>query len=240
MTVSQLGKMEIINLLAGKHGLKTYLEICTTVTGNDHERLNRALFEAPLRLMYLCPDDFSDGLPIAWRVVGEDISGAVAQIRKEVGQIDICLVDGHHDYAMARRDIEVAYGLLAPDGIMVVHDCLPTSPALASPEMHPGLWCGVAYKAFIDFVIAHGPRACLTVDCDYGCGIFFKSMRYFPRKEWALLRLAKDLRWRFIRWQWARLGDDYEKAFSLLTKHKGGLLRLISPALFLRYVEHGR
>ncbi len=240
MTVSPLGKMEIINLLAGKHGLKNYLEICTTVTGNAHGRLDRALFEAPLRLMYRCPDDFSDGLPIAWRVAGEDISGAVAQIREKVGQIDICLVDGHHDYGNARRDMEAAYGLLGPDGIMVVHDCLPTTRHLARPEFSRGLWCGVSYKAFIDFAIVHGPRAYLTVDCDYGCGIFFKSMGYFPRKERALLRLAKDLRWRWIRWQWARLGNNYDKAFSLLTKHKGGLLRLISPTLFLRYVEHGR
>lgn len=57
---------------------------------------------------------------------------------------------------------------------MVVHDCSPPDEALTSPDFVPGEWCGVTYRAYLDFVLARRDLRYLTVDTDYGCGVVRK------------------------------------------------------------------
>ena len=46
---------------------------------------------------------------------------------------------------------------------------------MASPVWRPGSWCGVAYKALFDFVLARNDFDYRTVNVDYGCGIIVKD-----------------------------------------------------------------
>ena len=46
---------------------------------------------------------------------------------------------------------------------------------MASPVWIPGSWCGVAYKALFDFVLARNDFDYRTVNADYGCGIIVKN-----------------------------------------------------------------
>ena len=171
-----LSKMEIIGLLARQHGFTRYLELCTPTTGCRYARLDRQILTAPCRLMYNCPADFEDGLGIDFRSETFDYSPCLAEIHRRNLRYDIILIELFHEYDFSYRDLTIAFDLLEAGGIIVAHDCLPPTAAMATPHFIPGCWCGVSYKAYLDFVQARGLDYC-TVDTDYGCGIISKPDR---------------------------------------------------------------
>ncbi len=68
--------------------------------------------------------------------------------------IDLAFIDGLHTYEQSLRDVENCLKYLNPDGIIVMHDCLPSSEAEALPSLekamkHPefkGAWTGKYIK----------------------------------------------------------------------------------------------
>jgi len=238
-----LSKMEIINRLAARHGFTRYLELCSSKTGNFYRFLDRRALPTAHRLMYFCPADFNDGLAVDFRTEGMNIRECLSEISGRALRYDIILVDPFHDYASSYRDLAAAFDLLDKGGMLVVHDCRPPNIAVAGPEYIEGEWCGVTYKAYLDFVFARRLDY-RTVDTDYGCGIIRKPDR---RSRWTrLLRTAaafpdrdpqrRSERRRFIllRQQWRDIGSDFDRAFSFFEKHQKQLLNLISPGEFLR------
>lgn len=162
------GKVDIVHQLAGRYGFRRYLEIATSTTGNFFGSIDRARFDDCRRLVYRCPPAYDDGQPIDYRAPDLDIADPLARIAAEGRRFDVILVDPFHTYAASLRDLEAAYSLLEPGGAMVVHDCMPREAALAVPDFIPGAWCGVTYRAFLDFVLGRADLRYLTVDTDYG------------------------------------------------------------------------
>ena len=122
--------------------------------------------------MYRCPPEFDkDGLPIDFRSPDLDISECLRAVRASGIKYDAILVDPFHEYQPSARDIRDAFGLLAPAGTMIVHDCFPREEKIAGPDYVKGEWCGVTYKAYLDFVLARRDLIFCTVDTDYGCGV---------------------------------------------------------------------
>src|SRR5262249_34370891 len=144
---------DLIDVIAKKLNLRSYLELCTRTTGNFYREINRSRFKTSRRLMYNCPVNFDDGLPIDFRSVDFEIKNAIERLKADNDQVEICLVDSWHTYDCSIRDLITAYDLLADGGVLVVHDCLPPNASVASPVPQPGEWCGVSYKAFLDFVL---------------------------------------------------------------------------------------
>ncbi|MCW5718453.1 MAG: class I SAM-dependent methyltransferase [Bauldia sp.] len=223
----KLGKVDIVEALADRYGYRRYLEIATSTTGGRYHALDRARFDDCRRLLYNCPADFDDGMPIDYRATGLDIAGLLATIAGEDRRFDVMLVDPHHTYEASLRDLEAAFGLLQPGGALVVHDCLPPDKATASPTPRAGAWCGLTYKAFLDFVSDRTDLRYVTVDTDYGCGVIRKTeaVRRGPVARWLERRRRS---------QWAAVGDDADAAWLVFSRHRRGLLRLISKDRFLR------
>jgi hypothetical protein len=223
-------KMELIAHLAAKHGFTRYLELCTPATGRLYERLDRNVLTTAHRLIYNCPADFDDGLGIDFRTAGFDIGPCLAEIRARGARHDIILVDPYHDYACSRRDLEEMFVLLEAGGFLVVHDCLPAARWMATPQFNGGEWCGVTYKAYLDFVSARRLDY-RTVDTDFGCGIIRKPASWYIGA--ALRRMLWPYRDRRLWQEWHAIGNDFDRAFSLLEAHKQALLRLVGPDAFL-------
>jgi hypothetical protein len=223
---SVYGKVDIVHRLAERFGYRRYLEIATRTTGNAYHLVDRGRFDDCRRLLYNSPRDFSDGSPIDYLSQTFEISDPLAAITGEGRRFDIMLVDSYHTYKPSRRDLEAALTLLERGGAMVVHDCLPPDGKIAQPGFTPGTWCGVTYKAYLDFVLAHPGVRYATVDTDYGCGIVRKSIpsfatlfgRYRQRREIA---------------DWRALGDDYSAAWRYFEAHRKSLLKLIDVDAFL-------
>jgi hypothetical protein len=243
-------KMEIVSLLAAQNGFTRYLELCTSTTGWHYAILDRKILTTAHRLMYNCPATFDDGFAVEFRSESLDISQCVADINSNGLRYDIILVDPWHEYGTSIRDLRAAFDLIEGGGMLVVHDCLPPNPEVATPGFIPGAWCGVTYKAYLDFVCARSDLDYRTVDIDYGCGI----IRKLSRSRWAkALRMAGRIldsrrqRWaehrqRGLLWrQWHEIGNDFEHTFQFFEKHKKELLNLISPDEFwAEYHTNGR
>jgi hypothetical protein len=222
--VQACNKAHLINHLAEVHGYRHYLELCTLSTGRRYTEIDRSKLETCVRLMYRCPDDFDDGLPIDYRSTTLDIGDCLIKISESGSRFDIALVDSWHEYATSWRDLVEGFLLIREGGTLVVHDCLPPRSEIAVPEYIPGEWCGVGYQAYIDFISQRRDLAAYTVDTDYGCGVIRKlANRSRECATSAGADLLKD---------WRSKRDDSTEAFALLQAHKQTLLNLITTDEF--------
>lgn len=86
---------------------------------------------------------------------------------------DIVFVDGFHEWHQALRDVYNALNVLNRGGVVVMHDCHPTSAecaahvdAYAPPTI---AWCGDVWKAFVK--LRSEKHNTYVWDHDWGCGV---------------------------------------------------------------------
>jgi hypothetical protein len=234
-------KADLINELSAIHGYRKYLEICTPTTGNMYGAIDRARFSTCHRLMYRCPAEFDDGMLIDFRSSNLGIDECVKTIRARASEYDVILIDPFHEYEPSARDLKEAVNLLNPTGTIIVHDCFPLDETIAVPEYIDGSWCGVTYKAYVDFMLANKSLLFCTVDTDYGCGVIRRdaSLSVFRRiARRASRMIARDDR-RYVAGQWMRAGNDYDAIFKLLQVHSKLLLNLVTVDEFLTGERNG-
>ena len=223
----QYTKADIINSLAKANGWNSYLEICTSTTGLLYAKIDRQQLTTCKRLQYNCLAGHDDGLSVDFTSASVDILECVKKIKKAKLKFDIILVDPYHEYAFSYRDLEFAFGLLNPNGVLVVHDCIPPSLAMACAKDNGGEWCGLTYKAFIDFVINNSSSlSYYTVNTDYGCGVI-KRLAF---KEAILNRFISQKKFKIpisIMKKWKKLKEDTE-TFNFFEQHQTVLLNLKS------------
>ncbi|MBI3702437.1 MAG: hypothetical protein HY244_00965 [Rhizobiales bacterium] len=234
-------KVDLINELSVIHGYRKYLEICTATTGNMYRGIDRARFSTCQRLMYRCPAEFDDGLPIDFRSTNLDISDCARAIRAREMTYDVILVDSFHEYEPSARDLREAVNLLNPTGTIIVHDCFPRDRAITAPELIVGDWCGVTYKAYLDFVLASENLLFCTVDTDYGCGVIrrYAILTALQRIAHRASRIiAREDRQDATR-HWVHAGDDFDATFKLLQAYSKPLLNLVTVEEFLTGERNG-
>jgi hypothetical protein len=224
--MSDWDKTDIIHFLSDLNRYESYLEICSPSTGGLYNKIDRSSFRRCHRLMYRIPPGFDDQLDINFRSFDARTADLVETIHAFGFRYDIVLVDSFHYYDLSFRDLADAFNVLTPRGSIVVHDCLPTSEELASPDYVPGGWCGVSFIAYIDFVTSGRPLTYTTVDTDYGCGVIRKS----DSEE----QLPQDLMegWNSVR-------HDAKAAYRFMSENKHQLLHLVSVDEFKKF-EMGR
>jgi hypothetical protein len=167
-------KAHLINHLAEVHGYRHYLELCTSSSGGRYAEIDRSKFATCSRLMYRCPDGYDDGMAVDYRSADLDIGACLESIREEGRIFDIALIDSWHEFGTSWRDLVEGFRLIRAGGSLVIHDCLPPSAEIAVPQYVLGEWCGVSYRAYVDFISERNDLAVYTVDTDYGCGVIRK------------------------------------------------------------------
>ncbi len=240
-------KVDIINTLAKVNGWHSYLEFCTPTTGNLFRGIDRSQLSTCHRLMYNCPSSYDDQMNLNFRSESFEVSDCITAINHKSLRYNIILVDSWHEYHTSYRDLSCCFDLLTPDGIMIVHDCLPLSESMAHPLCQVGEWCGVTYKAYIDFILAHDHRLnYFTVDIDYGCGVitrlnhgralqkYFKATLQHLLQNSGKIKLFEEQK-RLVN-IWHNVGADYNETFALLQRHTKSLLNLISYQDFIERV----
>lgn len=222
-------KTDLIQLTARRFKLSNYLELCTRSTGNYYKDIDQTRFRTTRRLMYNCPASFDDGQPIDFKIYGFDINSAIKELKAPLNRVDICLVDGWHTYDCAIRDLACAYDLVATGGVLIVHDCMPENERSASPAWISGSWCGVSYRAYLDFVLPRHDLDYCTVNIDHGCGIIFKNrtvniVNDVPASA-AKSKLIAD---------WFAVHNNDNTAYQFFMSKHTQLLRLVSAKDFIR------
>jgi hypothetical protein len=96
-----------------------------------------------------------------------------------LGPFDAVLVDGLHTADQAHRDVVNAAAVLAPAGVIVMHDCNPRSAPAAAGSLdeatampgYTGEWNGDVFKAIVRVRALEPTLEAFVLDCDQGLGI---------------------------------------------------------------------
>jgi hypothetical protein len=103
--------------------------------------------------------------------------------RLERGGLDIAFVDGLHTYEQSLRDVENCLRFLNDGGVVLMHDCSPSSEEAAVSlakleEMRQtglagetDMWCGDVFKTVLHLRAMRPDVTVLVLDCDHGIGV---------------------------------------------------------------------
>ena len=165
-----MNRYDIINQFISDRGYQRYLEIGTK-HGDCLTRVN-----APVRIS-VDPDPRS----VASYVMTSDEFFDMTKIYPSMENAfvpDIIFIDGLHEHNQVWRDIQNALSILDPGGVVILHDCLPTSEKMQEyhTESQDALWTGDVWKAFVK-ARAELPYELYTIDTDFGCGIIDTRVR---------------------------------------------------------------
>jgi len=227
-------KFHLISELARIHGYRSVLEISTARSGYTYDRLDQSRFDVCRRLSYLTPDDWTDGAPVDYRCSDRDTSECLRQIRGQGLGFDIVFVDACHEYDSTCRDMEDALSLLNPNGVVVLHDCLPNDESHCTLSRGDLVgWFGVTYKAYLDALLARKDLWYCTVDTDFGCGMVRLTQKT------PLYRRAIDGDEICIR-EWRNVGDNYHAAYQLYERNRANLMNVVTVKDFLMAERQNR
>jgi hypothetical protein len=160
-----------------------------------------------------------------------------AQVAPELlsAGVDVALIDGLHTYEQALQDVENCLQYLNPHGVIIMHDCNPTSRANAWPVQASidevldlaqrgevpgwnGCWNGDVWKTIAHLRLANPDVNVFTLDLDWGLGVVAKGHATQPLTGFTTADLATA---------------DY----SLLESNRTELLDLRPPSYFKTFLE---
>ncbi len=216
-------KVHLLGAVSAALNLRRYLEVTTTLTGGRYDEAVQLEWDACMRLVYRLDAHVPrDKLTIDFESPDDDIAAPLAEINRRGLTFDLILIDAHHTYECAIRDMRAALPLLAPGGVMLVHDCNPSSHDIAAPQWHDRLWCGVSYKAYLDVCVANPGFDYFTIDADFGCGVIMRPRRLAH----AARNRVRARRQRDLARQWQAASVDDDTAYAFFDANRQQLLRL--------------
>lgn len=101
----------------------------------------------------------------------------------EADRFEVVFVDGLHTFEQSLRDVEAALEHLVPAGVVLVHDCNPTSADLAAPTPRPGAgdgWCGDVWKTIVHLRATRRDLQVHVLDTDFGIGVIRRGPSSAP------------------------------------------------------------
>ena len=97
---------------------------------------------------------------------------------------DLVFIDGLHEYYQVKKDILNSLKFLKPNGVILVHDCLPSSMSKQAVPRYRMSWNGDVWKAIVDLRQDENLEI-FTCEIDQGIGIIKKE------KNSSILKLNK-------------------------------------------------
>ena len=156
--MNYLNRWDIINILIKKNNYKSYLEVGTQ---DPNSNFNKIEIENKVSV-----DPFPRG-----EVTFVGTSDEYFQSILEDVKFDIIFIDGLHHDDQVLRDIENSLTHLSDSGIIVCHDCLPTTEHMQERNDHDGVWLGDVWKAIAKLRVERIDLDIKVVDTDLGCGL---------------------------------------------------------------------
>jgi hypothetical protein len=108
--------------------------------------------------------------------------------RALAGGVDVVFIDGLHTYSQAYRDCMNSLKYLNRGGLILLHDCLPTSELEAraaqsyedAKRLNSGFawngdWVGDVWKAILRLRTQHRELQTCVLHCDHGIGLVYRG-----------------------------------------------------------------
>ena len=151
-------RTDILNFLIEKNNYKTYLEVgaqfCVNFNGI---KINKKIGVDP-------NGDFKDILKLT--------SDKFFELNNQ--KFDIIFIDGLHESSQVKKDIENSLLILNEKGIIVLHDCNPTTKEIQEVPCKTREWTGDVWKAFV-YYRQYEYLNMFVINTDWGCGIIMKG-----------------------------------------------------------------
>ncbi len=190
-----MNRIKLISELIRKYKFRVYLEIGTNKGESFfpvHSRHKLAVdpdFQIPLRQAikwyFKNPINFRSHY---FKLTSDDFFDQKKGFLKNLGAVDISLVDGLHTFEQSLKDVLNVLKYLNPGGIIVMHDCYPPDELAATPALNIGearsilkdafknAWCGDVWKTIVYLKEKHSDLLDVCViNSDFGLGIVRKK-----------------------------------------------------------------
>jgi len=179
----QKKKYDLINWFAKEYNFSSYLEISTLITGQCFDKVDSNFFKIKDCINYYV-EEYEPLYSKSDTTLGKDhdfkflpFDDYLKKIIDKNQKYNVVFVDAYHTVEHTIQDLEAALSLLSSTGIIIVHDCFPTSKALVGPYKK-GAWSGQTYEGYIRFLLKNSHFENFVINTDYGCGIirpYYKS-----------------------------------------------------------------
>lgn len=93
----------------------------------------------------------------------------------EKGKIDVAFIDGWHTYDQSLKDFKNCLNHLSEKGVIILHDCNPTTPEMASEKSAWEVW-----KTIVYIRSNYKDLNAFVLDRDYGMGIILRGNQENP------------------------------------------------------------
>jgi hypothetical protein len=190
-----MNRIQLIRELIRKNNFQAYLEIGT----------NKGESFFPVRCRHKLAVDPGFKIPVhqafKWyiqnpvnfrnryfKLTSDDFFAKEAELLKQLGFVDISLVDGLHTYEQSLKDVLNVLKYLNPGGIIIMHDCYPPDETAATPatsideaksilkDAYKNAWCGDVWKTIVYLKEMHSDTLDVCVlNTDFGLGIVRKK-----------------------------------------------------------------
>lgn len=158
-------RTDLLNHLAKKHNLNSYLEIGVQVPELNFDRI-------------VCKNKI--GVDPDPKAKATFVCTSDEFFEQNKRTYDLVFIDGLHTAEQVQKDFENALKALSPNGFIVLHDCNPKKEehTLVPRPTKTGTWNGDVYKFASTLGVNDGY---CTVDIDNGCGVFRNGIeKYNP------------------------------------------------------------
>lgn len=155
-------RFELINKFIEQRNFTSFLEIGTysgITTNNVH---------APVKVSV----DPDPNTPATFHMTSDDYFASATDT------FDIIFIDGLHEHDQVYRDIMNSIRHLNKNGVIVLHDCLPTTEKMQAHYTYSYTgqpWTGDVWKAFVK-ARTELPFEMYTIMTDMGCGVIDISL----------------------------------------------------------------
>lgn len=178
-------RYDIINYLIKKNNYTSYLEVGTE-KGENIEKIKCKQIDSI--------DPEKKYTHLTYEMNSDD---AFEKIMKENKTYDIIFIDGLHLEYQVDKDIENSLQVLNPNGIIIVHDCLPPAKEYASdPRTREINWNGTVYKSIINLRYDKDDLFICTINTDWGCGLIKRSKK--KQKQYNKVSKEKAKTWDYF------------------------------------------
>lgn len=189
-------RTELINGLIKKNNYKTYLEIGVNTPAQPG--YNWVGVEIPVK------HGVDPNVNTTYKMTSDEFfENYISQ------KYDIIFIDGLHIHEQVYRDIVNSLNFLNENGIIVVHDCNPTTEITQRRERVTDAWHGDVWKAIVQLKTENSNIEVYTVDTDEGCGIIKKG-------EQELLIINENINI----YDYSFLNENRTKALNLISVEK--------------------
>ncbi len=185
-----MNRLDIIQQTINKKKAHRYLEIgvkkgkvLLNVTARRKIAVDPNFKIKPKKKIAACFNNTTNFFNKYYEMTSDEFFERQGQFLSRLKGIDVVFIDGLHTHEQTLKDIENCLKYLQPDGVIIMHDCNPTSEIQACPaasrEEADDLrlygkrqaWSGDVWKTIAHLRSTRKDLNVFVLDCDNGIGV---------------------------------------------------------------------